>query len=82
LTIYGQKTGKTLYSLSRPIPAAVDGPVALAEDHGHIAIVDCYGDGWTSNDKEHRHKIREGVIEIVLGHCHKRVMVDEAEQAA
>lgn len=71
MTIYGERTGKTIYTLT---PGGVPA-------HKHIAIVDAWGDGFTSTDNNHRHRIKNGEVEDASGHGHRRLRPEELEEA-
>ena len=70
MTIYGHKSGKTLFTVNysgsgRP------------GRHNHIAIVDRWGDGFTTLDENHKHQIVDGRILEAMGHGHRRMEPDE-----
>jgi hypothetical protein len=80
MIIYGNKTGKTIILLSTHSPdlttdiaRAKVGRPALPKMHRHIGIVDPFGDGVTSVDEGHRHKIKDGMVVAAREHGHEQV---------
>lgn len=65
MIIFGQRTGKTLFSITRERTFGTP-------EHDHIAIVDVYGNGKTTIDAGHRHDIWEGTVRRAAGHAHER----------
>lgn len=72
----GPKTGMTVHLLTD----AGRGQ----KRHGHLAVIDLFGDGATSVDQGHRHRIADGVVGPGPdGHTHERqTLVREEEDAA
>ena len=64
MVILGPKTGKTVKLTGYAVGPA---PVSI---HEHLAVVDIWGDGFTTTDAKHRHPVREGKVCEAEGHSH------------
>ena len=80
MIVYGPKLKKTVWHLgfSRPeVQMGIDLPW-----HNHVAVVDEFGNGVTSMDADHCHRVVDGTIRQAKGHGHERKGYADMEQAA